>query len=286
MAVLFISRGTVCGVQDLVDEVCSRTGASCLSREDLIRQVSQYGDWAGTVVQQLSQATSAYEEFSRTRHVYIVLMRRALLERIQQDRVVYHGLSGHLLVHRLPHFVRIRITEPLAAQISVTMERLHCDKETARQKIREAENQQVRWARFMYGRDVRDPTLYDLNIHLGHFTIDSAVDVVEHLLTDQHLRATVELTAEVGRLLRASKVEAALVLDPRTREHEISATVTDEQITLDGPYLRAEDQQIVNDVVRSEEPTAAIRYVPGFPLSYRLEERWDRIANALSPARS
>ena len=283
MAVLFISRGTTCGVRSLVDGVCQLTGAKYLSREDLIRQVNQYGDWAGAVVQQLSQATSAYEEFSRTRHVYIVLMRRALLERIQEDNVVYDGVSGQLLVHRLPHLVRVRITEPLSAQIAQTMERLHCDKETARQKIRETESQQVRWARFMYGRDVRDPTLYDLNIHLGHFTLETTCSVVAHLLTEEHLRATDQGKEEMRRLLQASKVEAALVLDPRTREHEISATVHDREVALDGPYLRTEDQEIVMEVVRSAEPELSIRYVPGYAMSYRLEERWDRVAAALSP---
>lgn len=278
MAVLFISRGTVCGVQNLVDQVCETTRAKCLSREDLMQQVGRYGDWATTIVRQLSQATSAYEEFSRTRRVYIVLMRQALLERIQEDNVVYHGISGHLLVPRLPHFVRVRITEPFASQLSATMERLHCDRETARQQIRETESQQVRWARFMYGRDIRDATLYDLNINVGHFTSEMTCRIIADLLAEDCLKATPETREEVARLRQASNVEAALVLDPRTREYEITATVSRESLHLEGPYLDPEHRAVVSEVAKSVEPDLPIHYTPGYVMTYRLEERSDLLA--------
>lgn len=280
MAVLFISRGTVCGVQNLVDQVCESTGARCLSREDLIQQVHRYGDWATTVVRQLSQATSAYEEFSRTRRVYIVLMRQALLERIQDDHVIYHGLSGHMLVPRLPHFIRIRITEPFSAQLATTMERRHCDKETARQEIRETESQQVRWARFMYGRDIRDPTLYDLNINVGHFTAEMTSRLIGRLLTEDYLKASPETTEEVARLRLASDVEVALVMEPRTREYEISASVDGTHVTLDGPYLNPKDLEAITEVARRVVPDLPIQYIPGYALTYRLEERSDLLAVA------
>lgn len=286
MAVLFISRGTVSGVQNLVDRVCESTHAKCLSREDLIQQVHRYGDWATTIVQQLSQATSAYEEFSRTRRVYIVLMRQALLERIQDDNVVYHGLSGHLLVPRLSHFIRVRITEPLSAQIAATMEQLHCDKEAARQHIRETESQQVRWARFMYGRDIRDATLYDLNINIGHFTAEMTCRLIARLLTEDYLRASPETSAEVARLRLASNVEVALVMDPRTRDYEISAASDGQYLHLDGPYLGPKELEIVTEVARTVEPSLPIQYIPGYATTYRLEERSDILAALSPPARS
>ena len=281
MTVLFISRGTVCGVQNLVDRVCESTGAKCLSREDLIQVVHRYGDWATTIVRQLSQATSAYEEFSRTRRVYIVLMRQALLERIQDDNVVYHGLSGHMLVPRLPHFLRLRITEPLSEQISATIERLHCDKETARQHIQETESQQVRWARFMYGRDIRDATLYDLNINVGHFTDEMTYRLIARLVTEDYLKASPEMIAEVAALRLASNVEAALVMDPRTREYEISVTVNAKYLRLDGPYLSPTELETVSEVARTVDPNREIQYVPGYAMTYRLEERSD-LLGALS----
>ncbi len=273
MAVLFLSRGTFGGVQDLVDTLCGSTRARCISREDLIKDVSRYGDWATAIVEQLSNATSAYEQFSRARHTYIVLMRQALLARIQEDSVIYHGLSGHLLVPRLPHFVRVRICEPLGQQIAVTMDRMNCDQDSARSQIREAENLQVRWARFVYGRDVRDPTLYDLNINLGHFSREVTMNVLSYLLSEPSLRATPETRAEMGRLLRAADVEAALTRDPRTREYEIDCTATDTSLRLEGPYLDEAARAVVREVAMSVDPKHPIEYAPGYATGHRLEDR-------------
>ena len=280
MAVLFISRGTISGVQGLVDHVCESTRARCLSREDLVREVSRRGSWATDLVEQLSRATSTYEEFSKTRRAYLVLMRQALLEHIQEDRVIYHGLSGHLLLPRLPHFVRVRVCEPLSQQISDTMNRLHCDSETARRQIREAEELHVRWARFIYARDVRDPTLYDMIINLGHFSPEGACNLIGRILEDHSLDASAETQAEMGRLLLAANIEAALVTDPRTRNYEIACTVSIDSLRLEGPYLDEADRKVVTDIARAIGPDRAVIYSPGYATQYRLEERSEFLAGS------
>jgi cytidylate kinase len=275
MAILFISRGTVSGVKFLLDCLHERTGVKCLSREDLVKQVGRYGDWATMVVEQISKATSAYDHFSRTRRPYIVLMRQALLERIREDNVIYSGFSGHLLVPRLKHFVRIRINAPLNLRVPMTMERLNCDEERAREYIHESDDQQVRWARFMYGRDIRDPALYDLNINLGHLTAETICGILEHIFLENDLRASNELKSQVEELLQAANIEAALVIDPRTRELEIDCRITNGCIFLDGPYLEDANLTEVMRIARSIDGSRKIEYNPGYASQHRLEEYLD-----------
>lgn len=272
MAILFISRGTVSGVQVLVDCLREHTGVKCLCREDLVKQISRYGNWATTVVEQISKATTAYEHFSRIRRPYIVLMRQALLEKIRDDNVLYHGFSGHLLVPRLNHFVRIRINAPLNLRIPMTMERLKCDEEYARKYIQESDDNQVRWARFMYGHDIRDPALYDLNINLGHLTVKEICGILEHILLEDDLRVSEGSKSRVEQLFLAANVESALVVEPRTRELEISCKVKDDSIHLDGPYLKDADLDVVKEIARAIDSKRKIEYTPGYAYQYRLEE--------------
>jgi two-component system response regulator CpxR len=275
MAILFISRGTVSGVKVLVSHLCERTGVSCLCREDLIKQVSRYGDWATTVTEEISRAASAYDHFSRIRRPYIVLMRRALLEKIQNDNVLYDGFSGHLLVPRLGHFVRVRIIAPLDLRVSMTMERLKCDEEYARQYIHDSDNNQVRWARFMYGHDIRDPALYDLNINLGHMTLNTIGGILEQVLMEKDLQASDGLKAQVEQLLLAANIEAALVVDPRTRELEIDCHIENGCIHLDGPYLKDDDLETVKRIARNADDSRDIEYTPGYADQHWLEELTD-----------
>lgn len=281
MAVLFISRGTVSGVQILVNRLCELTGVKCLSREDLVKEISRHGDWATTVVEQLSKSTSAYDHFSRIRRPYIVLMRQALLEKIREDNIVYYGFSGHLLVPRLKHFVRVRIIAPLSLRIPMTMERLKCDEESARQYIRESDDHQVRWARFMYGRDIRDPALYDMNINLGHLTIDVLCGILKHLLLEKDLQASIELKAQIEQLFLAANIEAALVIDPRTRELEIDARIEDGSVHLNGPYLEDTNLEIVMGIAQAVDGISKIQYSPGYASQYRLEEHEEKYPSRL-----
>ena len=50
MPVLFISRGTMSGVQELVKQFHSQTNIRCISREDLLLVVAKHGDLALKVV--------------------------------------------------------------------------------------------------------------------------------------------------------------------------------------------------------------------------------------------
>jgi cytidylate kinase len=281
MAVLFISRGTVSGVQILIDRLCKLTGFKCLSREDLVKEVSRYGDWATEAVNHLSKATSAYEHFSRIRRPYIVLMRQALLEKIREDNVVYYGFSGHLLVPRLKHFVRVRINAPLSLRVPMTMERLKCDEENAREYIRNSDDHQVRWARFVYGRDIRDPALYDMNINMGHLTVEVVCRILRHILLEKDLQASSELKAQVEQLYLAASIEAALIIDPRTRELEIDANVENDSIHLNGPYLEDSNLEVVMGIARSVDGIAKVEYSPGYASQYRLEEHEEKYRSQL-----
>lgn len=272
MAVVFISRGTASGVQALMDGFGTRTRATWIAREDLVRQVSQHGDWATKLVEQLSQAISAYDHFGRIRRPYIVLMRQALLEKIRHDNVIYHGFSGHLLVPRLSHFVRIRISAPLSLRVSMTMARLRCNQEHALAHISQSDEQQVRWARFMYGHDIRNPALYDLNVSLGHLTIKALCGVLEHVLQERDLQPPEELKAQVEHLFLEASVEAALVIDPRTREFEIGARLENGCMLLTGPYLEDTDREAVMEVARKVDGVGRVEFVPGYASQHRLEE--------------
>lgn len=273
MTVLFISRGTVSGVHILLDCLCKQMQFKCLSREDLLKEVNQYGDWATQAVEQLSKATSAYEHFSRMRRPYIVLMRQALLEKIRgSDLVVYHGFSGFLLVPRLKHFVRARISAPLRLRLAMTMERLKCNEESAREYICNSDDHQVRWARFVYGLDIRNPALYDLNINLGHLSTNAICSILEHVLLEDDVKRSDESEAQVEELFVAANVEAALVIDPRTREHEIEAKLEGDCVHLTGPYLADADLAIVTEVAKTVDGVEKVAYKAGYASQHRLEE--------------
>ena len=264
MPVLFISRGTMSGVQELVKHFHERTGIQCISREDLLEVVAKHGDLALKVVTQLSEATSAYDHFSQLRRPYIILMRQALLQEIQKDNMLYQGFSGQLLVPRIKHFVRFRINASLDLRIPPTMEKLGLDKENALKYIREMDEQRVRWARYTYGRDIRDPLLYDFQFNLGHISQTVLCGILQNLMSEPELQASEESQTQVRKLLESTNIEAALVCDKRTRKFEIKAHYEEGVVHIVGPYLEEKDLTVVKEIVRETVQVKEVEYTQGY----------------------
>jgi cytidylate kinase len=264
MPVIFISRGTMSGVHLLVDYLHSQTGIRCISREDLEKDVNEYGEIAVRVLEKLAKAHLAYDQFSELRWPYMVLMRKALLEEIRHDDVVYHGYSSHLLLPAFRHFVRVRIEAPLEMRVTMTMQRLSCNEEKAREYITNADDHRVRWARFMYAHDIRNTMLYDLILNLDRVTLKTACGILECVMAEEEFQATSESRAEVERLYLATKIEESLVTDPRTAALEISAEVRNDGIRLIGPYIEDPELTTIIKIVQRVSDTANVQYNPGY----------------------
>lgn len=264
MPVILISRGTMSGVHLLVDCLRQRTGIRCISREDLDEIVNHHGELANRVLDKLAHATSAYGQFSELRWPYMVLMRKAMLEELCTDNVVYHGYSAHFLLPAIRHFVRVRIEAPLDMRVTMTMQRLSCSDEAAREYIAHADQYRVKWARFMYGRDLRKSLFYDINLNIGHMTIDAVCSIFESILRARDFQATRESQDIVDRLHLAADIEVALVTDPRTAAFEIRAEVKADGIRLTGPYMDDAERRTVLEIARAVSDVGDLDYTPGY----------------------
>ena len=264
MPVLFISRGTMSGVEELVKKFHSNTNVRCISREDLLSVVAKHGDLALKVATELPTATSAYGYFSQLRRPYTILMRQALLEAVLNDNILYHGFSGQLLLPRIKHFIRIRIDAPLELRIPPTMKKLGSNKEDACKYINEMDEQRVRWARYTYGRDIRDPSLYDIQFNLGHISLGALCGILENLMAEPDLQATEDSQIQAKKLLQSTNIETALICDSRTRNFEIHVRYEENRIHMVGPYLEEKDLNLVKQVIRDTGQKEEIEYVPGY----------------------
>ncbi|MEJ2038579.1 MAG: cytidylate kinase family protein [Desulfosarcinaceae bacterium] len=272
MPVIFISRGTMSGVHFLVDCLHERTGIRCISREDLTKIVNQQGALATRVLEKLAKATSAYDQFSELRWPYMVLMREALLEEIRADNVIYHGYSGHLMLPILRHFVRVRIEAPLDLRIKMTMQRLDCDEAMAREYIIDADDHRVKWARFMYGADIRNTLLYDIHLNQERFSMAGACKFLEGILAAEDFQASAESQKEVEQMYLAVRVEVALVTNPRTQAYEISAAAQNGGILLTGPYLEDSELDTIKAIALGVDGVEKVTYRPGYTSKMEVNE--------------
>jgi cytidylate kinase len=264
MPTLLISRGTMSGGR-IIEECLSHTsGFCCVSREDLFRLVNQYGELANRVTASIDEAVHNYEKFSELRRPYKILMRRALLEYAQQDNLAYFGYTGHLLVDGISHFIRVRLIAPSEFRIKTTMEKMLCTEAEARDYIKRVDEDRAKWARFMYGKNIADPRLYDLCLNMERVSFSAACSLLEKVVQEREFQPTKESLAAMQNMYISNQVEAALVTHPKTCNYEISAKSEDGKMQLEGPYLDEAERSLVLTIASSIPGVESVNYEPGY----------------------
>jgi cytidylate kinase len=248
----------------IIAQCLTHAGFRCVTREDLIAAMNRAGELANQITTALETAAQDYEAFTALRRPYKILMRRALLDCVKGGDLAYFGYSGHLLVEGISHFVRVRLLAPLDLRIRTTVQRQRCTEEQAREYIRRFDAERARWARFVYGKDMRDPRLYDFCVNTEKFTFPAVCSLLVRLLEEKELLPTEESMAALGRLDLASRIEAALVVAPETHKYEIAAIIGPDESRLEGPYLDDDELAKVRAVVRSVPGAPDLPYVPGY----------------------
>jgi cytidylate kinase len=267
--VLLISRGTMSGAQMIGECLAKHEGFRCVTREHLLAAVNSYGDLATRVTERVAKAVDAYEQFTELRRPYQILMRKALLEYARRGRLAYFGYSGHLLLNKVSHFVRIRLIAPMELRIARTRESLGYSEAEARDYIRRMDQERMHWARLMYGLDIRDPALYDLCLNIERLSMEGACDLLRRVTQQTDYQPTAESVAQVENDYIAAQALALLVTDSRTAHFELGASAADGVLRVVGPYLSEDEAGTVRSIAGSISGVAKVDYEPGYAPAFR-----------------
>jgi hypothetical protein len=264
MPVLLISRGSYSGGQ-LIAGCLVRQGLICLTRENLLDVVNTNGGIANRAIASLSQASQNYAVFSALRKPYKILMRLALLEYVRQGNVAYFGYSGHLLLHPVPrHIIRARVIAPIELRIAHLMTNDNVSEDHAREQIRRVDEERSRWARFVYGKNLCDPSQFDICINLDRVTHCGACALLLHVGERPEFQPTAESLSAVENAYLSTKVLAALISNPRAADMDLSARANDGCLDLQGPYLDRQDLSVVLEIANSVPGVREVRYTEGY----------------------
>jgi len=267
--VLLISRGTMSGAKPIAECLAESGGMRCVTREDLLTAINRYGGLATRIASRIVKAEQAYQEFSEVRRPYQILMRRALLECARQGPLAYLGYSGHLLLPRIAHFVRIRLIAPLEMRVSRTRQALGYSEAEARDYIHRVDQERTHWARLMYGLDIRDPAGYDMCLNVERMSLRGACDVLRGVREQPDFQPTPESSAQEENEYLATQALAALVTNPETLGLEIGASAAGGVVRLVGPFLPDDQMRIVLSVADSVPGVQGIEYQPGYEPAFR-----------------
>ncbi len=211
MAIITISRGSSSMGKAVAEQVAQRLGYRLISREVLLDASSHFNVPEIKLEKAIHDAPGVLERYRHGKQSYVAYIRSALVERVVDDDVVYHGLAGHLLLQGIPQVLKVRINAEMKHRIAIVMKRDNISEDEARQRILEDDRQRQKWTQSLYGEDPRDASLYDLTICIDTLSVEQAVDFICQAVATEGFQTTEKNRQILQDMSIACRVKAALV---------------------------------------------------------------------------
>jgi cytidylate kinase len=260
MSIVAISRGTFSGGEGLARRVAERLGYQCLSREtNLEVAAKRYGVPAEQLTETMEKRPSFWDRVIGERAAYLTFVRAALCEQACQDRLVYHGYLGHLLLPGISHVIGVRVIADLEFRIQAAMRQQGLGRKDAHAYVERVDRERREWTRFLFGVDWDDPRLYALVLNLSRVSLDAACDTVARLTERAEYQPTAASVKAMQDLTLHSRVSAALAMDFRTRGADLKITADDGLVSITGTTRWSEVAEAVPAVVRQIEGVKEVR---------------------------
>ena len=271
MAVITISRGSYSGGRDVAVKLAEKLGYQCVAREALLEASAQFNSPEARLVRAVHDAPSFLGRFAYGKEKYIAYIQAALVRHVRQDKVVYHGLAGHLLLHGVAHVIKVRITADHERRIAIVMERDKVGRPEAERILKNDDAERRAWTMSLYGADPTDSSLYDVVLHVGRMTVDEAADILASVARLPSFATTPASQKAMDDLGLAAEVRCRLVeLMPNARVHADQGKVTVETTTAAVPLASLREQMTaeIRALAASVPGVQEVRVVESEPNPY------------------
>ena len=266
MSVITISRGSYSKGKEIAEELGRRLDYQCISREILIEASEQFNIPEIKLVRAVHDAPSILDRFTHGKEKYIAYIRKALLEHVMQDNIVYHGLAGHFFLQQIPHVFKVRIIANMKDRVAEEMRRENISEEQAWELLKKDDAERRKWALALFGIDTWDANLYDMVLQIGTLTVNDAADLLVDACHRQCFKSTETSQEFVAGLLLAAKVQVALIdAFPAAKVSSIKGVV---HVTIAAPFYLAVSRKVhsegeitrkIHELVSSIEGIKAVK---------------------------
>ena len=214
MAIITISRGSYSRGKEIAEKVAERLGYSLVSRDILLQASEEFNIPEIRLVRALHDAPSVLERFSHGKERYVAFIQQALLEQVQGDNIVYHGLAGHFFLRGISHVLKVRIIADMEDRVRLEMNREGISEKEARKILKKDDDERRHWALSLYGVDTLDASLYDLVVNVGEMEVECAVEIICLAASKSPcFETTAESQAALKNRQLAAHVRSALICD-------------------------------------------------------------------------
>ncbi len=263
MAIITISRGSFSKGREVAEKVAQTLGYTCISREVLLEASENYNIAEIKLEHALHDAPSILERFTYGKERYLAYIAAAVLEKVHNDNVVYHGLAGQFFLRGVSHVLNVRILADIDDRVTLKMAREQLSKKEALNQLHRDDHERRQWSKQLYGVDTRDSSLYDMVLHIHKLGVDDAVKIISQAARMEQFKASPESNKVLDDLVTAAKVRARLVHDYPT----VQVHADDGIVTIDVKFNQTVEPELAEEIKALTQEMPGIKEVRMHPIS-------------------
>jgi len=248
MAIITISSASYHQRKEIAEKLADQLNCTCIARDVLLETSKEFNIPEVKLISALHDAPSILEKMTYGKERFLAYIKLKILEAVQKDNVIYHGLAGHFFFKGIPHVLKVRFIANPEKQVKEEMERHNITEEAARSIITKNDAARRRWASHLHGTDTFDAHLYDLVVNGDCISVEGAANIITHTASRPCFETTPETMAMLKDLLLCARVESLLIQSyPRGKCRIVDGVA---HITVHDSVSKAKK---IEDAIRSNE---------------------------------
>ena len=269
MSVITITRGAFSGGPELAERVATQLGYRCVSREVVLQASERYGIPEAKFTEILDTAPHWWERWQEGLRLYRIVLQAAMCEVAQGGNLVYHGHAGQDLFPGIRHVLKVYLTAPISYRVEQVRAREGMSESAALHYIEQVDKARTRRLQAIFGGDWRDPSRYDLVLNVARMSLDSAAHLIVEASRQADYQPTPESEASFQDLTISARVQAALIISPKTRNLTIHVGVERGRVRLSGILAQSDlEPEIVRIVEKIPGVTKVEAEFESPPIEY------------------
>jgi cytidylate kinase len=250
MAIVTISQGGFTGGSEIAEKVAATLNYRSLSREVLLEASQRYGIAEAKFEEVLETQGHWWERWLESLRLYRITLQAAMCEVAQGGNVVYHGRAGQALFPGVPNVLKVlTIADPDVRAQRAKAQR-GGDLDAAKRYLKELDRIRSRRLRSLFNIDWQDPLLYDLVINTTNLGTDAAAALVAEAARRIDAQATPESAKAFADLTTTARVQAALIIAPRTRNVILNVQTDGGRVKISGILADSELEKEIVEITK------------------------------------
>lgn len=231
MSIIAVNSASFCDLDDIVDQVSSRTSCRIMGDHDLIYKIAENSEEVSSIQKIFMDKTRPRGRLLQKKKLILTRIKTVLAQTLLQDNVLLHGLCSMLIPNDIHHVLRVGIIGDEPFRTSRAIEKTGKSHAEARKLITDDDTLVHSWAEATNFGDPWDPEKYDLFIPVHKKSLSQAVESVIRYSTSSVLCKDNRSMNKAADFLLASQVELALIMEG----HEVKVKVYGQEIVLSIP---------------------------------------------------